>query len=100
MLGEKYWAGRLPWRKYLLYAAALAAGAGWYGERVMRQRRAVDAILAAGGQVTYDLGRGDAEGATGLRKPIAVRRGDSFELLGRAPGATLKGCSLRLEDVE
>ncbi|MCB0877648.1 MAG: hypothetical protein KDC46_01520 [Thermoleophilia bacterium] len=30
---------------------------------------------------------------------LAVRRGDSFELLGRAPGAALKGCSLRLEDV-
>lgn len=30
---------------------------------------------------------------------IGIRRGDSFELVGRAPGATLKGCSLRLEDV-
>ncbi|MCW2921235.1 MAG: long-chain fatty acid-CoA ligase [Thermoleophilia bacterium] len=30
---------------------------------------------------------------------IGVRRGESFELVGRAPGATLKGCSLRLEDV-
>jgi hypothetical protein len=30
---------------------------------------------------------------------LAVRRGGTFELLGRAPGATLKGCSLRLEDV-
>ncbi len=30
---------------------------------------------------------------------IGIRVGDSFELVGRAPGATLKGCSLRLEDV-
>lgn len=30
---------------------------------------------------------------------IGIRRGDSFELVGRAPGAALKGCSLRLEDV-
>ena len=30
---------------------------------------------------------------------IGIRRGDSFDLVGRAPGATLKGCSLRLEDV-
>ena len=30
---------------------------------------------------------------------IGIHRGDSFELVGRAPGATLKGCSLRLEDV-
>ncbi len=31
---------------------------------------------------------------------VGIRRGDgSFELIGRAPGATLKGCSLRLEDV-
>jgi hypothetical protein len=29
-----------------------------------------------------------------------IRRGDSFELIGRAPGATIKGCSLRLEDVD
>ena len=31
---------------------------------------------------------------------VGVRRGSSFELLGRAPGAALKGCSLQLEDVE
>ncbi len=31
---------------------------------------------------------------------LGVRRGDSFELLGRAPGAALKGCSLQLEDVD
>ena len=30
---------------------------------------------------------------------IGIRRGDSFELLGRAPDATLKGCSLHLEDL-
>lgn len=30
---------------------------------------------------------------------VGIRRGDSFELVGRAPGAALKGCSLRLEDV-
>jgi len=30
---------------------------------------------------------------------LGVRRGGGFELLGRAPGATLKGCSLRLEDI-
>jgi hypothetical protein len=30
---------------------------------------------------------------------VGIRRGDSFELIGRAPGAVLKGCSLRLEDV-
>ena len=31
---------------------------------------------------------------------LGIRRGDSFELVGRAPGATLKGCSLRLEDAK
>ena len=31
---------------------------------------------------------------------LGIRRGDGFELLGRAPGAALKGCSLRLEDVQ
>lgn len=30
---------------------------------------------------------------------LGIRRGDGFELLGRAPGATLKGCSLRLEEL-
>ncbi|MCW2955624.1 MAG: long-chain fatty acid--CoA ligase [Thermoleophilia bacterium] len=30
---------------------------------------------------------------------LGIRRGDGFELVGRAPGAALKGCSLRLEDV-
>lgn len=30
---------------------------------------------------------------------LGIRRGSSFELIGRAPGAALKGCSLRLEDV-
>ena len=30
---------------------------------------------------------------------LAIRRGDGFELVGRAPGAALKGCSLQLEDV-
>lgn len=29
---------------------------------------------------------------------VAIRRGDSFELAGRAPSALLKGCSLRLEE--
>ncbi|MBC7462142.1 MAG: hypothetical protein H7287_12335 [Thermoleophilia bacterium] len=30
---------------------------------------------------------------------IGTRRGSSFELVGRAPGAALKGCSLQLEDI-
>jgi hypothetical protein len=30
---------------------------------------------------------------------VGIRRGNSFELVGRAPGAALKGCSLRLEDI-
>ena len=30
---------------------------------------------------------------------LGVRRGEGFELVGRAPGAALKGCSLRLEDL-
>jgi hypothetical protein len=30
---------------------------------------------------------------------LGIRRGEGFELVGRAPGAALKGCSLRLEDV-
>jgi hypothetical protein len=30
---------------------------------------------------------------------LAIRRGDSFQLVGRAPGAALKGCSLQLEDL-
>lgn len=30
---------------------------------------------------------------------LGIRRGCSFELVGRAPGTALKGCSLRLEDV-
>jgi len=30
---------------------------------------------------------------------LGVRRGESYELLGRAPGAELRGCSLQLEDV-
>lgn len=30
---------------------------------------------------------------------VGIRRGASFELVGRAPGAALKGCSLRLEDL-
>lgn len=30
---------------------------------------------------------------------VGIRRGDGFELLGRAPGSELRGCSLRLEDV-
>lgn len=30
---------------------------------------------------------------------LAIRRGDSFELVGRAPGAALKGCSLQLEEL-
>ncbi|MCW2924288.1 MAG: long-chain fatty acid--CoA ligase [Thermoleophilia bacterium] len=30
---------------------------------------------------------------------LGIRRGDGFELVGRAPGATLKGCSLQLEEV-
>lgn len=29
-----------------------------------------------------------------------IRRGDSFELIGRAAGATIKGCSLRLEELD
>lgn len=31
---------------------------------------------------------------------LGVRRGDGFELLGRAPGARLKGCSLQLEQLD
>jgi hypothetical protein len=31
---------------------------------------------------------------------LGIRRGDGFELVGRAPGATLKGCSLQLEDLD
>ncbi|MCW2949897.1 MAG: putative acyl protein synthase/acyl-CoA reductase, partial [Thermoleophilia bacterium] len=30
---------------------------------------------------------------------LGVRRGTTFELVGRAPGAALKGCSLQLEDI-
>lgn len=30
---------------------------------------------------------------------VGVRRGTSYEFVGRAPGAELRGCSLRLEDV-
>lgn len=30
---------------------------------------------------------------------VGIRRGGGFELVGRAPGAVLKGCSLRLEDI-
>lgn len=30
---------------------------------------------------------------------LGIRRGRGFELVGRAPGATLKGCSLRLEEL-
>lgn len=30
---------------------------------------------------------------------IGIRRGDGFELVGRAPGAALKGCSLQLEEI-
>lgn len=30
---------------------------------------------------------------------LGIRRGRGFELVGRAPGAVLKGCSLRLEDL-
>ena len=31
---------------------------------------------------------------------VHIRRGDGFEVVGRAPGAQLKGCSLQLEEVE
>jgi hypothetical protein len=31
---------------------------------------------------------------------LGIRRGAGFELVGRAPGATLKGCSLQLEDLD
>jgi Fe2+ transport system protein FeoA len=30
---------------------------------------------------------------------LGVRRGASFELVGRAPGAVVKGCSLQLADM-
>lgn len=37
--------------------------------------------------------------ATIRSEDLAIRRGTGFELVGRAPGATLKGCSLQLEEL-
>ena len=75
MRGPKYRAITLIARKYSLPAAVLVVGIGWYAESVLRQQRAVAAILAAGGQVTYDLNATSGATAT-LRQPIAVRQGD------------------------
>jgi hypothetical protein len=37
--------------------------------------------------------------ATIRSEDLGIRRGAGYELVGRAPGATLKGCSLRLEEL-
>lgn len=49
--------------------------------------------------VVHDLANGWSCGAV-RTEDLAIRRGASFELVGRAPGAQLKGCSLRLEDIQ
>lgn len=92
MLGRRFRAERLSWGKWLIYVPALAVGVAWYGQGVVRQRQAVDAILAAGGRITYDLGRD----VTGSRKAVAVRRGDShgwLDLYKTPTDAQLVNCS-------
>ena len=92
MLGRGFRAVRSSWGKFLMYIPAILVGVVWYGHGVARQRQAVDAILAAGGQVTYDLGRA----AAGPRKAVAVRRGDShlwLDLYKTPTDAQLVNCS-------
>lgn len=77
MSGRIFGTGCLRLRKYWLHFAVLTVGIGCYAQSVARQWRAVDAVLVASGQVTYDLGQGADGDLPGLRTPIAVRRGES-----------------------
>ncbi|HVX61127.1 MAG TPA: hypothetical protein VHC19_11010 [Pirellulales bacterium] len=92
MLGRRFRAVGLSWGKFFMYIPAILVGVVWYGQGVARQHQAVDAILAAGGQVTYDLGRA----AAGSRKAVAVRRGEShlwLDLYKTPTDAQLVRCS-------
>lgn len=74
MRGLDCQAVRLALRKYALYGVVVALGLGWYGRMVWRQHQAVEAILAAGGRVTYDL-YGSRDPVKSWRKPLVVRSG-------------------------
>lgn len=62
-------------RKHALYAVVIAAGFGWYARNVWRRHQAVEAVLAAGGSVTYDLY--GSQGAKPWQEPVTVTRGDA-----------------------